>query len=127
MEEGMGGLLEYLAQALDGCGDYPVVAQKEDAEDNRFQRGDVPVIEIFPDESDDEICIVRRSEANNSAATVTLRTLYGTLQAELRGNPDYSLMVSEWFRLDGGFKGRLDMPLTGAEIDTEQEVIRLLF
>ena len=127
MEEAFEGLLKYLAQGLEDCSDFPVVAQKEDPEDTRFQGGDVAIVEIFSDESDDEICIVRQSEANNSQAKVTLKSLYETLQTELRANPDYSLMVSEWFKLEGGFKGRLDMPLRGTEIDTEEEVARLFF
>lgn len=127
MEEQLNGLLEYLGQALDDCGNFPVVAQKEDAEDTGFQSGDIAIVEVFPDESDDEICIIRRSAVHNSDAIVSLKALYERLRAELGANPDYSLAVSEWFKLEGGFKGRLDMPLTGAEIDTENEVIRLWF
>jgi len=127
MEEEADGLLKYLTQGLEDCSGFPVVAQKEDAEDTRFQAGDVAIVEIFSDESDDEICMVRQSEANNSQGKVTLKTLYETLQTELQANPDYSLMVSEWFKLEGGFKGRLDMPLRGVEIDTEEEVVRLFF
>jgi hypothetical protein len=128
MEGEYDGLLEYLAQGLDDCKDFPVVAQKEDSEDNtRFKPGDIPVVEIFSDDSDDEICMIRKSEVSKSKATLNLKSLYETLQTELRANPNYSLMISEWFKLEGGFKGRLDMPISGVEIDTEKEVVRLLF
>ena len=71
--------------------------------------------------------MIRKSEVNNSKATLKLKSLYATLQTELGTNPNYSLMVSEWFKLEGGFKARLDMPINGVEIDTEKEVVRLLF
>jgi hypothetical protein len=95
MEEQLNGLLEYLGQALDDCGNFPVVAQKEDAEDTRFQPGDIAIIEVFPYGSVDEICIVRKSEVHNRDAIVTLKSLYATLEAEFRANPDYLLRVSE--------------------------------
>ncbi len=86
----------------------------------------VPIAEIVSDDSDSEICLVRATNAQTDAA-MNLGVFLGDLRAAIQAHPDYSLMVSEWFDMDDGYRGRADLPLKSIEVNEGARQFLLLY
>jgi hypothetical protein len=121
--------MEYLAGALEECGHFGVVARREQEPGvvNHLNPNDLPVIEVIVDDSDNEICVVRSAASDKGVSICDFKSFYQTLALRMEEYPGYSLRVSEHFQIDDEHSGRMDMPLTGAEVDEDKEVVRLFF
>jgi hypothetical protein len=123
------GLLEYLAELIEHIGVFTVVSrsEKEQPVPGSLKADDLPIIEVMSDESDDEICMVRKEAAGDAAVALDLESFYLKLQAEVTQHPNFKLVVSEWFQIDEEHRGRIDVALSGVEVDEDAEVLRLIF
>lgn len=123
------GLVEYLGGLIEDIGVCKVVSRRvqEQPVPGRNQADDLPIIEVTSDESDDEICMVRKESEADPAIGLDLETFYQKLRAEVTLHPNFKLVVSEWFQIDEEHTGRIDIPLRGVEVDEDAEVLRLLF
>jgi hypothetical protein len=123
------GLLEYLAGLIEPIGAFKVVSrrEKEQTAPGSVKAEDLPIIEVISDESDDEICMVRKEPEVDSAVALNLESFYRELQAEVTRHPNFKLVVSEWFQIDEDHRGRIDIALAGVEVDEDAKVLRLMF
>jgi hypothetical protein len=122
------GLLEYLAGLIEHIGGVTVVSCREGGGDRSGPAShDVPIVEVVSDESDDQICIVRKGPGENPRVPLSLESFYRQMQAQIARHPFSRLVVSEWFQIDDEHRGRIDMALSGIELDEDSEVVRLIF
>jgi hypothetical protein len=116
-------LLSFLSEMSERFPHFSVVAINQ-REPNRDR---LPIKEVKSDRSDNEICLVRSDSTELTKTSLSLDALYSNLRNQIAQNPDYSLMVSDWFRIDDEHTGRVDVPLQSVEVDEDAEEFRLLF
>ena len=123
------GLLEYLSELIEHIGVFTVVSrrEKEQRVPGSVRADDLPIIEVMSDESDDEICMVRKELEGDAAVALNLESFYRELHAEVTRHPNFKLVVSEWFQIDEEHRGRIDIALSGVEVDEGAKVLRLIF
>jgi hypothetical protein len=129
MQERYAGLMDYLAEAIEECREYKVVARKEPGEQSNrdSESTDLLVLDVIGDDSDAEICILCSSPWEQTDRRLTFGGFYESLVLHAEKYPEYSWRVSEYFEIDDEHIGRADMPLRGAEVDHDQRAVRLFF
>lgn len=123
------GLLEYLGELIERIGFFTVVSRREqeDSGSGNLNSDDLPIVDVMSDESDEEICIVRKEPEGSARVALNLESFYREMRAQLAGHPNFKLVVSEWFQIDEEHRGRIDIALSGVEVDEDVEVVRLMF
>jgi hypothetical protein len=122
------GLLDYLGELIEHIGRCPVVSRREleGSAPGNLKFNDLPIVEVMSDESDDEICILRKG-LEGDAPVLDLESFYRELKAQVARHPNFKIVVSEWFQIDEEHMGRIDVPLRELEVDKDAKVARLLF
>ena len=93
---------------------------------NESNPTDVGIAEVVADDSDNEICLVRVTNAQIDVG-LNLGLFRDNLRATIQTHPDYSLVVSEWFEIDGGYTARADLPLKSVELNETTRQFLLLY
>src|SRR5919205_1864618 len=120
------GLLNYLAELRGTIADFSVVAQR--VEEQRVVDGytweELPVTAVTLDEDDGQICLARPDKELAEGSAMNVDSFYDALRAELERHPDFTIVVSVWFRVDDEHTAGVQLPLVGVEVDEGMRVLR---
>ena len=115
-------LLAFIDDMADEFPDFSVLAVNQ----NEAKPTNGRIAEVVADDSDNEICLVRATDAQIDAG-LNLGVFRDKLWAAIQGHPNYSLVVSEWFEIQDGYTARADLPLKSVETNETAKQFLLLY
>jgi hypothetical protein len=121
-------LLEHLEGVMEEAADYLVTACKEPENESAEGVTIYPIVEIFADPSDREICLIQDSQFTEKHEGLAVREFYQLLKAVVEEHPDYILKVSHHFELsDGEHFARADVSFHSCGLYPEDAVYVLFY